>query len=565
MSTIDNPTMEKAKASPGQLIRTLFFWKDQYKFLFIIMVSFAAFGVLFSTTYPRFHISMAITIIIHLLGLYAIYRASRTLAKIEIEHAVIDVVEDKAEQNDGSTSLELPELEKNILPVNPHKEQPAMIRLFRHICKEAKDRRFESSVIVIQPYREESAGDIFQVENIKKMALHLGILGTFIGLILALFELGAHSRGAFSLDSLDPLFHSLYISFSTSIAGLEVSVFVGAMTMLIGKRQQHYFQKMEDTVLTMLSLARKAINTDNLFSEFNQVRHSIDQLNGRVDEQTQKVSAQTHQIQQGINKLAAAGTQFDGFLNQISDSQKAFIDDIKGIYDIISLNNITKKLEEILKNTNDNLSKTLTDNLRQSSEKLLNFNENFRKELCDSQKTFIEDIRKSYDITAIKTTNEELQSTLVQAIEDVSQTLNSNLKQVSDKVVEFNSTFQDSMSQSQKSFVDDMKSIYDITSLKRMSEELQEVMKQTVEKVSEKLNDNLLLVSQKLAEFNNSPNQLNETLATFDTLIQSQVEMQKAFNSNWDEISQNTNNLDKTVRELNRVMQKTPSPHVRYM
>ncbi len=562
MSTIDNLTIQKAKASPGQLIRNLFFWKDQYKLLLVILAGAVAFGVLFTTTYPRFQLSIAITIVIHLLGIYAIYMASRTLAKIEIEHAVIDVVEDKAE---ACSDLKLSELEKTILPVNPHKEQPAMIRLFRHICKEAKDRRFESSVIAIQPYREESIGDMFQVENIKKMALHLGILGTFIGLILALFNLGAHSKGAFSVNALDPLFHSLYISFSTSIAGLEVSVFVGAMTMLIGKRQQHYFQKMEDTVVTMLSLARKAINTDNLFAEFNQVRHSIEQLTGRVDMQTQKVSAQTHQIQQGINQLATTGTQFDGFLKQISDSQKAFIDDIKEIYDIISLNNITKKLEEILKNTNQDLAGILTNNLSQSSEKLLSFNENFRKELCDSQKTFIEDIRKSYDITAIKTTNEKLQTTMVKAIEDVTETLNSNLKQVSDKVVEFNATFQESMSQSQKSFIDDMKGIYDINSLKRMSKDLQEIMKQTMETVSEKLNSALQLVSKKLEEFNNSPNQLNETLEKFDTLIQGQAGMQEAFNRRWAEISQKTNDLDQAIQSLDRVIQKNPFQHVRYM
>ena len=69
-----------------------------------------------------------------------------------------------------------------------------MIRLFRRICKEAKDRKFESSIYPVKPYREESMDRVHEITNWQRIALRLGIFGTFLGLILAISQLATFQQ-----------------------------------------------------------------------------------------------------------------------------------------------------------------------------------------------------------------------------------------------------------------------------------------------------------------------------------------------------------------------------------
>src|SRR5207247_2069293 len=132
----------------------------------------------------------------------------------------------------GQQSLiELDRLEEALLPLNKSNPPPAALRLFQHIFKEAKDRKFESSVNVMQPYREESLGDIFKLQNLQKIALWLGILGTFVGLLLAIQESGLSNLQAKSGDDfvnvINKMFDGLLVAFSASLAGLEAAVIIG--------------------------------------------------------------------------------------------------------------------------------------------------------------------------------------------------------------------------------------------------------------------------------------------------------------------------------------------------
>lgn len=69
-----------------------------------------------------------------------------------------------------------------------------MIRLFQRICKEAKDRNFESSIYLVQPYREEFMEKVHEITNLQRIALRLGIFGTFLGLILAISQLATFQQ-----------------------------------------------------------------------------------------------------------------------------------------------------------------------------------------------------------------------------------------------------------------------------------------------------------------------------------------------------------------------------------
>src|SRR5262249_38104955 len=155
---------------------------------------------------------------------------ARALASVEVESAILNEIETKGREYlsdlkaEQRSQLNLDELEERILPNNPSTPPPAMIRLFQHICKEAKDRKFDSSATVIQSYSEEALAPIFTLHTLQKIALWLGILGTFVGLLVALraSDFSRLTDGSSFELSVQKMFGGLFISFTASVAGLEV-------------------------------------------------------------------------------------------------------------------------------------------------------------------------------------------------------------------------------------------------------------------------------------------------------------------------------------------------------
>jgi outer membrane murein-binding lipoprotein Lpp len=392
---MNNPgsRQEVAGASANVLLTRLSFWRREKAFLIIIGFSAASLYILAPYTYEFAQGWVFLTISVQLLALWGAFISAKSLARLEVETAIACEIELRGAEYLRSIKskqrerIDLNRLEETIPPNNPSNPPPAMIRLFQHICKEAKDRKFESSVTLTQPYREEPLEDIFRLQNLQKIALWLGILGTFIGLLLAL-QAGdmntSHSSEAL-LGIIKSMFDDLFISFSASLAGLEVAVILGFFLLLLRKRQESYFKLMESAAVTMLSLARNSINKDDFITEFNQINTTVSNLSNKVGEQTRDLSnsilsvqsqirEQTVQIQAGINKLSQTGLQFDGFLQQVSDTQKQFIDDVRDVYNAISLKGLGALLQESVLQTGKHITGTLSANVNQISTQLIKFN-----------------------------------------------------------------------------------------------------------------------------------------------------------------------------------------------
>lgn len=383
-----------AESSPGSLFWRGFFWGKQHELALLVVASLISFLILAPYTYDFAHGWVFLTIFIQLLVVWAAFITLKGLAKLEVESAIVGEIESRGEAYLGYVKsgqgdrVGLEQLEENILPHNRSVPTPSMIRLFQHIFKEAKDRKFESSFNVIQPYREEALEDIFRLQNIQKIALWLGILGTFIGLLRAI-QFG-NLKDVEANENLPEIvtrmFDSLSISFSASLAGLEVAVIIGAFLLLLRRKHVNYFQNMESAVVTMLSLARNATNNDEFFAEFGQIRHSMDALKGELYHQTKELSGdmesvrarvekQTEEIQTGVNKLAESSQTFDRFLTQLSESQRQLIDDVKYVYDAISLRNLGTTLQEGIARAGQHISATLDPNVTQISTRIAKFND----------------------------------------------------------------------------------------------------------------------------------------------------------------------------------------------
>jgi len=375
-----NNRLKIATTPPKCLLRHSDFWFSDWGFLLRVFISLLFVVVVFVATYPQSGRTLDkqvawISNLFHVLTLWGTITSLKIIAKIKVEHAIADYVDEKASnelrkiKNGERDRIILDRVGSEILP-NNEDEELGMMRIFKQILKEAKDRKFDSSTNLMESYREECIGDIFKLQSVQKIALQLGILGTFIGLIMALDKISLASAG----QIIEQLSAALKISFGTSIAGLEVSIILWLFILLVRRKQEAYFKSMENATITMVSLARNAINNDEFIAEISQIKRYMEDLGNRIYDQSLKIQAQTTQLQTGMEKLANARTHFDEFLQEIAQAQIGFVDEIKAVYDIFSPTQISNELKIKLSTAVDSISDTFKTNLGQASGKLVELN-----------------------------------------------------------------------------------------------------------------------------------------------------------------------------------------------
>jgi prefoldin subunit 5 len=357
-----------------------------------------------------------------------------------------------------------------------------MIRLFRRICKEAKDRKFESSIYLVQPYREEFMERVHEITNLQRIALRLGIFGTFLGLILAISQLATFQQDHQSFEqSFSVLFGNLYTSFSASVAGLEVSIFLSFLLMTLQRKQKVYFQQMEDTTLTMLSVVGNCLNKGDFLTECKQVYNLVNELDNKIYDHGKsisiavkgvenKVQHQTERIQKGIDELVQSRDKLTNFLNQLnqtqdtflrknqaeydqifkqfSETQKALIDEAKKIHDLLSIKDIAIQLRgslidagnyisESINNTEktiDSQTTAIQKGMNNLAETQLEFGE-FLSVINESQTQFINDI-KNINYKAEENIDQQLKLNTDKLLNVVSEQFRDSLINASDRISE---------------------------------------------------------------------------------------------------------------------------------
>jgi hypothetical protein len=354
-----------AGAVPRSLMIQASFWQRQLAFVFLVIASVVAVYILLPYTSGSDGKWEFLSVAVFLLAVAGFYLTAKMLAQLDVETALVIEIETRAADylRDVKTKqrarIDLDRLEETLLPNNPADPPPAMIRLFQHICKEAKDRRFDSTVNLTQPYREEALEGILRLQNLQKIALWLGILGTFIGMLVALesSRLTDISHPEKLLSVVQAMFGGLFVSFTASVAGLEVAVALAFALQLLRMRQEAYFVRMESAAVTMLSAARQAINPDDFLTEFSNVTTAVQELSTRVYEQTQEWSGRlgtlsrqiddrTKTLVEGMKRLSEAKVEFEELFKGISGAQASFIADVRGVYQAISLGQLGPALEQ---------------------------------------------------------------------------------------------------------------------------------------------------------------------------------------------------------------------------
>lgn len=215
-------------------------------------------------------------------------------------------------------------------------------RIIGHIKTEAESRKFDSSLSILHAYKEEFFSMVMRLAGFQKVALHLGILGTFIGLSMAFRHL--------DIDHPDfqVIVASLKLPFATSIAGLQVSLILWIHLELLQQKQEKLFKELEKCVDLVLNLARHAIYKDSITRELHHVGLKIDEVTGQIEKENELLQHQTKQISEGMSSLKHAGTDLDSFLTTMSQKQADFLKSVQGLYDSLSPGNISQALSEHL-------------------------------------------------------------------------------------------------------------------------------------------------------------------------------------------------------------------------
>lgn len=399
-----------AESSPKALLRDERFWLRQWKFAILMISSFLIVAVLSVFTYhPGQDAWLILTLLVLLLALWGFITTAFALAKTEIGIALAKYVEWEGDKYLGQIKgnenerVDLDRLEEFILPDNKNNPAPTALRSFRHIIKEAKNRNFDSSSNAMEPCREDALGDIFRLQGLQKIALWLGILGTFIGLLFAIkagnIDNDQQVSGDAFLAVINKMFDGLAISFHASLAGLEVAVILGFCILLLRKRHEMYFQKMEDAVVTVLSTARNSINKDEFLSDLKQVTYELGKVRSSFSDKLTRtsqdlnnlqnqISAQNKHIENGLTRLTEINAEFEKFRLSVNERQKEILVEIQSTINAVSLRTA---IQESVKQAGQHITENMTPGVAQISNQLQRFNESVieLKSILDRQKEFI--------------------------------------------------------------------------------------------------------------------------------------------------------------------------------
>lgn len=361
------------------------------------------------------------------LSLWAIAATTRALAETMVDRNIAIVIEARADRKlkelGPGALVDLGALNQ-VLPANKSKPEPAMIRLAQELLKEARNLRFDARPHLIRRYRSDITVNVFRLERLQKYSLRLGILGTFVGLILALSSLselfdappvsspespsslqsrGSAARESHFRDGSRVLLGSLRLAFGTSIAGLAASLFIGAQAEIVRRRHRGCFRHMDDAALSLTTLASHTLSREDLLASLEDNTGAMKTLQDQIYDQSRKIEvslagldrrieAQTTQIEAGLARLTEHRDRLDSFLGQIEASHRRFLTDLAAVYDRAALERMIGRIEESV----DTLGEDLSNELRAKSGQVVTQFDRLLHQIGASHKSFLTDLETMF-------------------------------------------------------------------------------------------------------------------------------------------------------------------------
>lgn len=359
-----------AGAAPESLILAqLFHGRNLVLFLFLGMIA-GAMLLLMQLAPPRLNNPVDfLSFGIFLLPVVGIWFAIREMTRIRIENAVSRITGAESDQvltevrAKERARIELNEVE-GMLPANP---SPMLFtpELFRRVIALARDRKFETAVILTQPIKDLSSRALYRIKLLQSFCLKLGILGTFMGLIFAFSNLKLSSDATALAASLDTISDALKFSFATSIAGIIGAVILGLIFWIVSRRQETFYREMDGAVESLIALTRNSINRDDFISEFTQVGYAVRELSSKTHAQTMEIHRQNQALEAGLTGVQTVGSHFETWTASFLENQRVFLENVRQSYDLLSPAELSellaKQMENALAGVRETVRKSLGD------------------------------------------------------------------------------------------------------------------------------------------------------------------------------------------------------------
>jgi membrane protein implicated in regulation of membrane protease activity len=182
------------------------------------------------------------------------------------------------------------------------------VRMVQSLCHEAASGRFPPIATLTQIYAAELRDGVRRLKVPQTLALRLGILGTFIGLLLALGHLGemVHqaARDTLPVSEISPLVRSMMIAFGTSVAGLLSAILIQLLGEALTLRQQGLTKRIEDTIGRVVTVLSMTLAGSELLRNLDALGEHVERLRGGLSDHEHQVRTSTREAVNAVEHNA---------------------------------------------------------------------------------------------------------------------------------------------------------------------------------------------------------------------------------------------------------------------
>lgn len=236
-------------------------------------------------------------------GVLVILKARRQLNREEaclrtIEANGGDILK-RLQRNEGGFTVN-EDAYRQFLPPNADRDSPTptSVRMVQNLCNEAIGHRFPPVSATSQFYVGELMHGARGLRTPQAIALRLGIMFTFVGLLSALEEVSkafGSPGSALEAGTVKLLVEDLTLAFGTSVAGLLAAVSLQAFAELLGSRQRRIARLIEDVAGLLLNVLTRA-QTKTAFAA------SMESLQRSMLQHKEDLNAHQHSVEQAVRE-----------------------------------------------------------------------------------------------------------------------------------------------------------------------------------------------------------------------------------------------------------------------
>lgn len=239
-------------------------------------------------------------------------------------------------------------------------------RAFVAIHDAARDMHFDTPEFLASDVEDWLEDELARLQQRGRFAIQLGIFGTFLGLSRAIMPLSMMSKGATS-DQLGrvfgELFSSLNTGFSSSIAGLLASFFIGGAVGIIRKRCLLLSKEFKESVQVALGVARRCNNQNVLTQEFRKITKTIEKQSAMLDDKTNSLLAK-------LEGVADTGKSFTSVKEELQSFGKSVTSGFESLKAVVEPESWRNQFEQALHAGIDGLAKVFEAKLQHIAEVL---------------------------------------------------------------------------------------------------------------------------------------------------------------------------------------------------